>query len=262
MHLAHTRPSNLNVELRHRSDHDLWRRSAERWASIGPGGSRRFFALGSDATAPRFREETYRVWRRLPGPQWRVERSGVRDITTILDGRRWWSTDGRGGFVTNVRPDGSLDDRVGGSWPDRLVEIMFDPSFIPAVVVMTIAGETWLAGRVAITAVAEPRMDRDFRGLDWPYADEFRLAVDAEFGTLLRHEAMLDGRPFIVSEVTSMSFQPLPDHLFVGPPDARLPHYRRITRRSTTACCEIARVVGGTNCRSQTARIPACNGWS
>jgi hypothetical protein len=188
-----------------------------------PRGSTTAFASGRDAPAPRFREDVYRVWRRLPGPQWRVELAGLRHMTTILDGRRWWSTDGRGGFMTNVRRDGTLDDRVGGILPDRLVEIMFDSSFIPAIAVLTVTGETRLAARQAISAVAKPRMDRDFRGLDWPFAGEFRLVVDVEYGMLLRHEAVLDGRPFIVSEITSISFQPLPDHMFVGPPDARLP---------------------------------------
>jgi hypothetical protein len=220
MHTAHGRPSNLHVEVRHWSDHDRWRQSAERWASIGAGGSRSVLFAGG-APAPRFSEETYRVWRRLPGPQWRVERTGIRDFTTILDGERWWSTDGRGGFVTNVRQDGSLDARVGGGSPDRLVEVMFDPSFIPAVAVLTVAGEMRLAGRLGITAVARPRRDRDFRGLDLPFADEFRVVVDAEFGMLLRHEAVLDGRPFLVSEATVMSFDPLSDDVFRGPAEAR-----------------------------------------
>ena len=164
------------------------------------------FHMASASSVSRFSEDTCSVWRRLPGPLWRVEVKGRHDSITILNGGRWWGSGFRGGFHRNVRPDGSVDDRVGGQSPDRQLEIMFDPSFIPAVAVMTVTGQTRLAGRLAITAVAVPRMDRDFMGLDWPYADEFRLVVDAELGMLLRHEAALDGQPFIVSEVTAMSF--------------------------------------------------------
>jgi hypothetical protein len=221
IHLAHSRPDDLQVIIRHWADGELWRHSAERWAAIRPGGSRTVFGMANGATVSRFSDDTYRVWRRLPGPLWRVEVSGSHDSTTILDSRRWWSSGFGGGFVTNIRPDGSVDDRVGGSLPERLVEIMFDPSFIPAIAVLAVTGETRLAGRRAITAVAQLRMDRDFRGLDWPYADEIRLVVDAEFGLLLRHEAMLEGAPFIISETTAMSFDPLSDDLFRGPAEAR-----------------------------------------
>jgi hypothetical protein len=46
--------------------------------------------------------------------------------------------------------------------------------------------------------------------------------VDAEFGMLLRLVAVLDRQPFIMSEVTDVSFGPSPDALFIGPADASL----------------------------------------
>jgi hypothetical protein len=208
IHLAHSRPDDLQVTIRHWADGELWRHSAERWAAIRPGGSRTVFGVASGATVSRFSDDTYRVWRRLPGPLWRVEVSGSHDSTTILNGRRWWGSSFGGGFVTNVRPDGSVDDRVGGQLPNRLLEIMFDPAFIAAIAVITVTGPTRFAGRAALGAIARPRRGRDFVGLDWPYADEFRLVVDAEFGMLLRHEAVLDRQPFIMSEVTDVSFGP------------------------------------------------------
>jgi hypothetical protein len=163
IHLAHSRPDDLQVTIRHWADGELWRHSAERWAAIRPGGSRTVFGVASGATVSRFSDDTYRVWRRLPGPLWRVEVSGSHDSTTIIDGRRWWSSGFGGGFVTNVRPDGSVDDRVGGRLPDRLVEIMFDPAFIGA-----IAG---LRSLVQLASPSEPRLAlslaRDGTGTSW-----------------------------------------------------------------------------------------------
>jgi hypothetical protein len=59
--------------------------------------------------------------------------------------------------------------------------------------------------------------------LDWPIADSYSIAVDSEFGILLRFEAHLDGRLYSQYNVEDVDFnEPFDSSLFQGPEGATL----------------------------------------
>jgi hypothetical protein len=204
---------------------------------------------------PKVEEKIYRVWRDYADDAWRVEANGRPGGTTILNGPRWWHSQTRadptgsgwaafaydaGEFITNVLPDGTLDSRIGGSVPDRLIELMLDPASLLASLVLQPTVRSEQAGRAAVDALAHWRKGISLASLDWPYADELRLSVDAEYGALLRLEFVLGGQTFIDLQIDEIAFdEPLPVSLFEGPPatpgQGRLPDLPGPSRRRRTA---------------------------
>ncbi len=89
-------------------------------------------------------------------------------------------------------------------------------------------------------ATARWRHGIDLVHIDWPYADELRLAIDAEYGVLLKFETVLDGAPFIRWQAGEIAFnEALPGRY----PWRRFPardyrscHETRHHRRTCSAC--------------------------
>lgn len=236
IHTAHRRARTVRAVLVQRSDGDLRLQSARRWQEINPRNAVSVITATdrSAGATPRIEEKTYRVWRDSAGDAWRVEVHGRPGGTTILNGPRWWHSQtlrdrtgpgwaafayDAGDFITNVLPDGTLDSRIGGSVPDRLIELMLDPASLPASLVLQPMGRSEQAGRPAVDALARWRKGIELLSIDWPYADELRLSVDAEYGVLLRLEFVLEGQTFIELRIDEIAFDELlPASLFEGPP--------------------------------------------
>jgi hypothetical protein len=95
--------------------------------------------------------------------------------------------------------------------------VVLDPAALLRSHELRILGRTMHAGRNAMLVEALPSRRAEVlpeAGLDggWP----LELLVDAERGVLLRSASLLDGEPFLVSEVAGIAFdESLPDQLFV-----------------------------------------------
>jgi hypothetical protein len=228
MHTAHQRPKSLRAVVRHWVDNALSREAIERWQREQPHGSATMFATGVGDPPP-YTEEAYRVWAQEPGRRWRVEwTSHGKAHATILIGRRWWGSGFLDGFITNVRPDGTIAENVGGGLPSLALATVFDPAPMAAAVAIFRATKSLQKGRDVISAAARPRLDRE-RGvhlfaLGSPYAEEVRFSIDVASGFVLRSEMLLDGRVFTLWEIEEMDLDhDSPASLFEGPTGAQLP---------------------------------------
>jgi hypothetical protein len=230
MFTAHSRVTSVRATLHEWADTALWQESSRRWAEQGTPGSRAVMALeGEDSAAPQTQEHRHRVWHEASGPRWRVEYDGTwGEMLVVLDGAHWWGSDGRGGYVTNIGPDGNIAGEVGGRLPTRFIGLIFDPASLLASTTLEPGGRTEIAGRPAIEATAHWRRGIDLGHIDWPYADELRIAIDPEFGLMLKFEAVLDGEPFIRWVAEQIAFnEALPDEVFAPLPEAHLPEMPR-----------------------------------
>jgi hypothetical protein len=229
MHTAHQRPTSLRAVVHHWADNELSREAMEHLQKQQTRGSVEMFVIGAGAgQPPPYIDETY-DWAQEPGRRWRVEwtRQGKAHMT-ILNGRRWWSSGSLDGFTTNVRPDGTIAENVGGGLPSPALATVFDPASMAAAVAIFRVVRLSQKGRDVISAAARPRLDRE-RGvhlfaLGSPYADEVQFSIDVATGFALRCEMLLDGRVFMLWEIEEMDLEhDPPPSLFEGPADARLP---------------------------------------
>ncbi len=100
------------------------------------------------------------------------------------------------------------------------IEHLLDPSdVIAALDDLAVIGRGDVAGRPVrlVTAGPRPRRAAERRPLPGlaPGADRYLLSVDDERGVVLRLEADLDGDPFLITEITDISFdEDLPDDVF------------------------------------------------
>jgi hypothetical protein len=141
----------------------------------------------------------------------------------IVDGEKYWSREPGQHFSTNVGPDGRATTGRPSFTGDRLLGLLFDPAPILPILLIDDAEDKTHAGRSAISITASPRMDVDLVHLDWHFATRHVLTVDAEYGVLLRYQALLDDNPFILWEVEEIGFnEALPAGLFAGPADAQV----------------------------------------
>ena len=156
---------------------------------------------------------------------WRVEREGG---VLLRHDERWWIQRLDGGFMTNVRVDGTLDDGSSADFPSAELEMLFNPRAIPSFCdFLGVGGATYLdrdayavSGRLDVHR-REPR--RELFALGVPYANQLTLLLDAETGMLLKLETLADGDLFMRWQVEEIAFhQPMDDAFFVGPADAEL----------------------------------------
>jgi hypothetical protein len=235
IHTAHLRPKSLRAVIRHWAQNRLAREAVERLnrrQQAGSIGSQHLLGVDvvGDDTVPATSEITYRVWGREPGRYWRVEwRDHRRENVAILNGQRWWSNTFGDSFWTNVRPDGSIADNVGGELPSTALQTMFAPTGLTGQLDLQTGGRARHARRAVIAASGKAslgeRLDHiRMISLGWPYADDVRILVDAREGILLRYEMLLDGEPFMLWDVVEIELgRALEDALFEGPEDAQLP---------------------------------------
>jgi len=146
-------------------------------------------------------------------------RVGTETATAVIKGSTWWSYSPSRGGVTNEGDD-HMSHGTGSGYP------MTDPAALSRAFAFGPTTSTTFVGRPALAVSAHPidpesfdfmeeiRIDRAQSELGTG-ADEFRLHIDAERGTLLRSEARLEGRPFRVIEMEQISYdERLPDDIF------------------------------------------------
>ena len=96
---------------------------------------------------------------------------------------------------------------------------LHDPAPIIGLLDFAAFARSSCAGRATVRVHATPRGDEPLARLGVLGADELRLDVDAERGTLLRVEARAEGRPFVISEVLEIAFDEVfPEETFVFTP--------------------------------------------
>ena len=176
-----------------------------------------FLAVASsDEPPPEETTTTARLW--LAPPDRAREEAG--DHVGVRRGRRWWSYDPDQGALSN-EDDEEVSSGVGGTYAH-----LFDSGTLLGALMLEPAGRDTVDGRPALLARAVPRRSASGQDdVDWTLhelgfgADEWRLAVDAEHGVLLRVESLLGGLPFQRVDVLDLVIgEPVDDAVFVFEP--------------------------------------------
>jgi hypothetical protein len=140
-------------------------------------------------------------------------------VTAVVDGPTWWSWSPSMGALTNA---GSENSETGLGPGTALVH----PAVILPAVDLEFRGRATKLGRLVYEVLALPTADEDEESLDQVHgigsgAEEYALMVDVERGVLLRTEARLHGRPFLVLEMDEVAFdEELPEDTFVLVPQS------------------------------------------
>jgi outer membrane lipoprotein-sorting protein len=184
-------------------------------AASSPGSVSRLTGYGPvrDVPIPDEMETRWRLWIDVGGRK-RAEFSVGDDyVVVVFDGPTWWSWSSRDRGRTN----GGRPYSQHGSGPAQV--LLETPSALAALL-LEFLGDDQIASRATFSVRGRPRGANDPRsayelsGLGVG-ADEYLLAVDAERGVLLRCEARLRDRPFMVIEMTEVTFDAdLPAELF------------------------------------------------
>ena len=158
-------------------------------------------------------EETWRLWIERGGRKRAEFLVGDDSVSVVFDGPTWWSWSARDGGLTNGG-DANHGHGAGSSL------VLLDTVPLLAALRLEYRGDDVVTGRAAFSVRGR------LRGLDGVAnthalsslglgADEYRLAVDAERGVLLRCEARLRAQPFMVTEMMEVTFDgDLPADLF------------------------------------------------
>lgn len=207
MHTSEQRWRSLRAEgkeWRHTAMHlEAFMRMVRRRRS----GSVAVFGSSSvDAEEPEESESRWRLWMARPD-RVRAEFSVGHGemVTAVVDGGTWWSWSPSTGAQTNE----GRENAETGLGPG--VALMHPAVFLPAVD-LEIRGQTTRLGRSAHEVLAVPTSSDDgeensglLHGIG-SGAEEYELLVDTERGVLLRTEARLRGRPFLVLEMDGVAF--------------------------------------------------------
>jgi outer membrane lipoprotein-sorting protein len=155
---------------------------------------------------PEEAESPWRLWIARPDKV-RAEFAGGHEdtVAAVVDGRTWWSWSPSTGAQTN---EGRENAETGVGPGIALVR----PAVILPAVDLEIRRRTTRLGRSAYEVLALPTSSDDeeenpglLHGIG-SGAEEYELLVDAERGVLLRTEARLRGRPFVVLEMDGVAF--------------------------------------------------------
>lgn len=158
-------------------------------------------------------EETWRLWMERGGRKRAEFLVGDDRVTVVFDGPTWWSWSARDGALTN----GGRANHGHGSGSSL---VLLETTPLLAALRLEFLGDEVVIGRAAFSVCGR------LRGVDGVAntnalssfglgADEYRLAVDAERGVLLRCEARLRAQPFMVTEMIEVAFDgDLPEDLF------------------------------------------------
>jgi hypothetical protein len=211
LHGARARTSTVRATVRTWRHGRLMQEAFQR-ATRDKGGV--MYAPGGE-DEPEGAEGLVRVWLAPPDLA-REERSGADgEGFGVRRGRLWWHYDPHNGARSNEdEPD------IGGGVGEELWWLL-DPAPVIGLLDFDAVVPGRCAGRATLHVRAVPRALP--QGDDWPLmrlgahgADELRLDVDAERGALLRLEARLEGRPFVISEVVEIAFdETFADNVFV-----------------------------------------------
>lgn len=177
--------------------------------------------FGSSSKEVEEPEETETTWRLWMEGRHRVRAEfaiGHGDmVTAVVDGRTWWSWSPSMGALTNEGRENSETGLGPGT-------ALLHPAVILPAVDLEIRGQATKLGRPVCEVLALPTSDEDEESLDQVHgigsgAEEYALLVDVERGVLLRTEARLHGRPFLVLEMDQVAFdEELPAETFAPAP--------------------------------------------
>lgn len=165
-------------------------------------------------------------------------------VTAVVDGPTWWSWSPSTGALTN---EGSENAETGLGPGTALVH----PALILPAIDLEIRGRTTRLDRsvyeVLVAPTAGDDEDEESSGLLHGIgsgAEEYELLVDAERGVLLRTEARLHGRPFLILEVDEVAFdEELPEGTFtLAPPSGE--EFEAVPLSRSLLLEELPRAVG------------------
>jgi outer membrane lipoprotein-sorting protein len=206
-------------------------------------GSALFSAYGPvDTEVPEETTSTFRIWI-APPDRAREEHD---DSIAVCRGRLWWRYSPDEGAVSNEEEPEVRTNVAEG------FKHLLDPGSLLGVVTLEPAGRGEVNGREVVLATArarnpgdeEERWTRHELGFG---ADEWRLAVDAERGVLLRLESLRGGEPFSRSEIVELAIgEPIDDDVFVfvPPPGEELQPLDHHPVHHSLAPDELARLAG------------------
>jgi outer membrane lipoprotein-sorting protein len=219
MHRSEQRWRSLRAdgrEWRHAALHlEAFMRMVERRRS---GSVSVFGSSSKEVEEPEETETTWRLWmegRRRVRAEFAIGHGEM--VTAVVDGPTWWSWSPSMGALTN---EGREDSETGLGPGTALVH----PAVILPAVDLEIRGRATKDGRSVYEVLALPTADEDEESLVQVHgigsgAEEYTLLVDAERGVLLRTEARLHGRPFLVLEMDQVAFdEELPAETFALTP--------------------------------------------
>lgn len=162
------------------------------------------YTLVDGTAAPDETEGTWRLWIEHGGRK-RAEFSvGDNDVVVVFDAPTWWSWSSRDRGRTN-------GGRANYGHGSGALKILIETAPLLAVLRLEFLGDAVVAGRAALSVRGRIRGTDDVANAQalsdlGVGADEYRLAVDAERGVLLRCEARLRTEPFSVIEMTDVAF--------------------------------------------------------
>ena len=219
IHGAHESFQTVRATIRDRRDYALARRALERFARSPEGRRTGFDQIVADEGRDEAgsREEITRVWFERPDRR-RTETQGpsAGADQTVRVGELWWIFDSEVGVMSNEE-----DPSVGLGGGERL-DVLLDPAGLIAALVFEHGGHSTVAGRAAIVLHGTRRSGIDYEPALMQLgegADEYRIAVDAERGILLRVASLLDGQEFAVKEILEVAFdEAFPADTFVLTP--------------------------------------------
>ena len=203
----------LAAEVSHTIDHDLdaLRPGAGApWAAwpFGPphgprdpvaGSGRRARPSGNEwekATDLQGTETSRSTLLVAPGGRCRYQGDG---FASGCDGDRSWQ---------EFEEEGRLVEKTGGPRPP--LATLLRPSWLLNGYTLEIGGSAATLGREGLRVVATPRRSLRDAATQWRRpVDRVEVIVDAELGILLRHEEIFEGKPLSLTELVSVSFNPV-----------------------------------------------------
>jgi hypothetical protein len=131
-----------------------------------------------------------------PGGRCRYQRAG---FASGCDGDRSWQ---------EFEVQGRLVETTGGPRPP--LATLLRPSWLLNGYTLEIGGSATTLGREGLRVVATPRRSIRDAAARWRRpVDRVEVIVDAELGILLRHEEIFQGKPLSLTELVSVSFNPV-----------------------------------------------------
>jgi hypothetical protein len=206
MHTSEGRWRSLHAEGREWRDSALNLEAFMRMVERRRPGSVALFGDSSrEAEEPEEVESPWRLWMEgMDRVRGEFSVGHGETVTAVVDGGTWWSWSPSTGALTN---EGSQNAETGLGPGIALVH----PAAILPAVDLEVRGRTTTLGRSAYEVLAVPDMgdhEEDFGVLHGigSGAEEYELLADAERGVLLRTEARLHGRPFLILEMNKVAF--------------------------------------------------------
>jgi outer membrane lipoprotein-sorting protein len=211
-----------------------------------PGSVAVFGSSAGEVEEPEESDSTWRLWmegRHRVRAEFAVGQGEM--VTAVVDGSTWWSWSPSTGALTN---EGSENAETGLGPGTALVH----PAVILPAIDLEIRGRTTKLDRSVYEVLATPSEEDEeaensglLHGIG-SGAEDYSLLVDGERGVLLRTEARLHGRPFLILDIDDVAFdQELPAETFtLAPPSGQ--EFEAVPRSRSLLLEELPAAVGFT----------------